>query len=190
MVEHLCVNYELCEHTTPANLLEIFERFCMTCGSWFTFGFGWDALEFRDTTSECSICFKLTGREMKFPTNCGHWFCVECCRLLLFFDEERFHIDPVPYGCSPCVHTPSCKSRPCCEEDDEIIAEWERTKALEFDKWVADENKAEDSMVAAYGSKKCPLCRVEYDRNIHGKLKEKTTTSSIYHYNGETVSQK
>ena len=60
--------------------------------------FGWNELEFRDTQNDCVVCMECTGREMKFPA-CNHYFCVECSKKILFWDETRYHLSPVPYGC-------------------------------------------------------------------------------------------
>jgi len=60
-------------------------------------------------------------------------------------DKQTFRefrdIDPVPYGCPPCIHylhnhnTISCTSRPCCEEDDVIMNDWKRTSPVQFELW-------------------------------------------------------
>ena len=52
----------------------------------FFVGFGWNELEFRDSENECPVCNETDNKQMKFPTNCGHWFCGRVslwCLLLL-----------------------------------------------------------------------------------------------------------
>jgi hypothetical protein len=161
-----CKNAELCRNTVVP---EICDDCCMTCGSWFKLGFGWNALEFRDTDKRCSVCMEQTGRELRFPA-CSHWFCVSCCRDILFWDETRYHLDPVPYGCPRCIHvtsdTPSCNSRPCCEEDDAVMEDWERASPSQHAQWNHDQMVSIETPHPnfSYGCKKCPLCRAEYKR--------------------------
>lgn len=100
----------------------------MDCGSWFKFGHGWDQLTFKDTTEPCAVCMESTGREVSFPTNCGHSFCIKCSRDLLFYDANRYSVCPVRFGCPPCMHKDikgtSCRNRPCCEEDEVVFDSW------------------------------------------------------------------
>ena len=44
-------------------------------------------LEFRDSEEDCAICMRNDIKQVKFPTNCGHWFCVTCSKhsFLLYF---------------------------------------------------------------------------------------------------------
>ena len=89
-----CHNFELCQNDKVTG---IGSDFCMTCGSWFKVcGFGWDKLIFIDSTDECVVCMNLCDRKLMFPTNCGHSFCVECSKNILFWDETRYHLSPVP----------------------------------------------------------------------------------------------
>lgn len=158
-----CPNHELCQHTKVPGMGS---PFCMTCGSWFKIGgFGWDKLQFRDTDNECTICCENRGREMKFPTNCGHWFCIPCSRDILFWDETRYHVNPVPYGCPPCAHSPSCQSRPCNESDDLIVESWEISDPDRFREWKNMEDHQIEHDIdddSCYASKTCPLCRCKY----------------------------
>jgi len=138
---------------------------CMGCGSWMKIGGKkWDVLEFRDTTSECSICFEATGREVKFPAeSCQHWYCIRCSRKLLLWDETRHHLNRVPFGCPPCPNrceNPT-RGRQCyCEEYDAIQENWERMRPEEFTAWNDAENNSMDCCEEeVYGSRKCPVCR-------------------------------
>ena len=179
MAKH-CENYELCGHE---KVPEMGSPFCMTCGSWFKVGgFGWDKLAFRDTQNVCVICMEFSGREIKFPA-CEHYFCVKCSKNILFWDETRYHLSPVPYGCPPCPN--GCenpiKGRQCdCienygenvgESDNEatsIVEKWRREHPEQYKEWNdAEHISIEDSMTStedAYASGKCPLCRSKYTR--------------------------
>jgi hypothetical protein len=164
-----CVNHELCEHQKVEG---IGSDFCMTCGSWFKVcGFGWDALTFVDATDECVICMETCERKLMFPTNCGHSFCIPCSRNILFFDESRYHLSPVPYGCPPCPN--GCinpiKGTQCgCEEYDAVKDAWASTNKKEHTKWIRDESKSfkkAEEEPTAFGNCTCPLCRKRYERN-------------------------
>ena len=171
-----CKNYELCESIlTPDNYEHCFGYLCMTCGDWFKVGgFGLNELEFRQSEEECVVCNEKTNTQLKFPTNCGHWFCISCSRNILFWDESRYHMSPVPFGCQPCPN--GCinpeKGRQCyCIEYDTIQDEWKQNDPDKYKEW----NDAESESIelsedlnpgSVFGSKKCPLCRKKYQRNM------------------------
>jgi hypothetical protein len=81
------------------------------------------------------------------------------------------HIDPVPYGCPPCIHylhnhnTISCRSRPCCEEDNVIMDDWKRTSPVQFELWNKHQQTSIKNSPDPYSSKKCPTCSSKYIRN-------------------------
>ena len=175
-----CKNYDLCHHTVSLEHYECFANYlCMTCGSWFKLGsFGWDELEFRNCpeNEECYVCFG-SEKQVKFPANCGHWFCCNCSRDILFWDETRYHLSPEPYGCLPCPN--GCinpiRGKQCyCYEyfgDDEnpgIIQIWKRDHPEQYEKYNDDENESielsETTHGSVFASKKCPLCRKEYEK--------------------------
>lgn len=171
-----CPNYELCQNFAVPG---IGSPFCMTCGSWFKVGgFGWNCLEFRNTEEACVVCFQHKGRELHFPTKCGHWFCISCCREILFWDETRYHIDPVEFGCPPCFHqndtTPSCKSRPCEESDDSIVESWKSSQPQEWSTWNTIENQSVDRGMydTSIASGKCPMCRKKYTRSNSAEARQ------------------
>ena len=163
-----CKNYELCKNTVPLDHYKYHGNyFCMTCGDWFKCGgFGWNELEFREKNEECVVCTEIKSIQLKFPTNCGHWFCVPCSRNILFWDERRYHLSPDPYGCPPCPNgcTNPVKGYQCdCEEYDEIKDKWEKEQPLKFNEWNEAENESiklsETDNGSVFGSRKCPLCR-------------------------------
>ncbi len=93
-----CPNFELCNTTGPKYYFLCHEGYCTGCH----ISFGNKTLEIRDTTESCVICFDTKGRELKFPAGCEHWFCIPCSRDMIFWDETRHTLSPVPYGCPPC----------------------------------------------------------------------------------------
>jgi hypothetical protein len=169
-----CKNYELCRTVLPPDHWEQCANYlCMTCGDWFKVGgFGWNELEFRESDEECSVCLEKSKKQLKFPTNCGHWFCISCSRNILFYDESRYHLSPVPYGCPLCPN--NCvnpiKGKQCyCEEYTEIQDKWEQDFPLEFKKWNDSEHfsmeQGETIPGSVFGSCICPLCKKKYIRN-------------------------
>ena len=176
-----CKNYDVCQGSVPLDHYEHFGNYlCMTCGSWFKIGgFGWDELEFRDCpeNEECAVCSE-SNIQVKFPANCGHWFCCECSRDILLWDETRYHLSPEPYGCPSCPN--GCENpirgRQCyCYEyfgDDEnpgVIQKWATEHPEEFEKYNDDESVSlelsETTPGSVFNSQKCPLCRKMYERN-------------------------
>lgn len=163
-----CKNYDLCENILPPTAYEEGTNYlCMTCG----YGFGWNTLEFRESEEVCVVCQETTNKQVKFPTNCGHWFCIPCSRNILFWDETRYHLSPVPYGCESCPNgcVNPIKGKQCyCEEYNEILNEWEQTQPDDYKKWCDAESKSiELSEIvegSVFGSQKCPLCRKKYVR--------------------------
>jgi hypothetical protein len=156
-----CKNYELCE--------SIFNEWWFDCkGCYLCINClidGWGELEFKYQEEECCVCNETVNVMMKFPTSCGHWFCCECSRNILFWDESRYHLDPVPYGCPPCPN--GClnpeKGKQCyCSEYDEIIDKWTEEFPEEFKTWKQNENYSINTEDPYFGNKKCPLCRTIY----------------------------
>ena len=169
-----CKNYELCKHTLPLEHYEHLANYlCMTCGDWFKVGgFGWNELEFKESDEECSVCFEKSKKQLKFPTNCGHWFCISCSRNILFWKEQRYHLSPEPYGCHPCPN--GCinpiKGEQCyCEEYTELQDKWEIENYEQWKKWNDAEHLSidlgETEQGSIFGSCKCPICRTKYIRN-------------------------
>ena len=168
-----CKNYELCQHILPPTAYEDGTNYlCMTCGDWFKRGgFGWNELEFRESEEECAVCMETSNIQLNFPANCGHSFCVSCSRNILFYDETRYHLSPIPYGCPSCPN--GCinpeKGKQCyCEEYDEIQEEWEQEQPDKYKEWNDAENisikLSETISGSVFGSAKCPLCRKKYER--------------------------
>ena len=165
-----CKNYKLCNSTCPLDCYITEGHYlCMTCMPGCGGGFGWNELEFRESDKECSVCFDKSKKQLKFPTNCGHWFCISCSRNILFSDEQKYHLSPDPYGCPPCPN--NCvnpiKGKQCsCEEYLEIQDKWEQDFPLEFKKWNDSEHlsieQGETILGSVFGSCTCPLCRKKY----------------------------
>ena len=131
--------------------------------------FQFGELEFRDG-QECAVCYS-DGPEMKFPTNCGHWFCVKCCRSILFWDETRYHLSPEPYGCPPCPNgcVNQVRGKQCyCEEYDNVQNKWEKDFPENWQRWNDDEHESiensHEDPGSVFTSKRCPMCRMIYDK--------------------------
>ena len=160
-----CKNYELCEHILSPDWWEYMATYiCPSCDM-----FGWKELEFKESDEECVVCNETENIQVKFPANCGHWFCVSCSRNILFWDETRYHLSPVPFGCPPCPN--ECinpiKGKQCyCEDYDEILERWEQENPQQYKEYNDSENLSielsENTAGSVFGSNKCPLCRIKY----------------------------
>ena len=176
-----CVNAAVCEHAWPEGFHEMNGNdTCMTCGPWFKFGgFGWGKLDIDDTPVTCAVCLD-TLPSVKLP-QCTHRLCFQCFRDIMFWDEARYHLSPVPFGCPPCPN--GCenpeKGHQCgCDEhydydfdisDSEnksVVAEWKRESPLQYEAWIdAEDDSIEMGTDDSFGSAVCPLCRAKYTRN-------------------------
>ena len=130
--------------------------------------FNWGTLEFREN-EECPVCLEHS-KQVKFPAKCGHWFCVTCSRNILFWDETRYHLSPVPYGCPPCPNgcvNPTRGKQCYCENYDEILERWEHEYPDNYNVWNEDERNSiglsETTQGSVFASQKCPLCRKKYE---------------------------
>ena len=153
-----CVNYIFCKGVSFADDL------CLLCGFVGEDNEAWGKLEFIETNEDCSVCYNK-GIQVKFPTNCGHSFCIKCSQNLLYYQDDNFDICPIAYGCPPCKHEKSCKKRPCSKEDELILDEWEEKDYNSFIAWNYDEFNYSNDDNDFYLSKKCPLCRKKYIKN-------------------------
>ena len=162
-----CKNYELCENILSKKYIKLHSsNLCITCGSIYDgYGFGLNDIEFRETIEECAICYNKT-KQVKFPTNCGHWFCIQCTQNILFFDITRYHLSPVIFGCEVCPN--GCKNpdqgKQCyCDEYNKIKDDWGIKYPLQFNEWINAEHAlikfSEPINDGAFGSGICPLCR-------------------------------
>lgn len=153
-----CKNYKLCNNASDYH----FKYICMSCDI-----FGWGQLEFKNS-QECIICYNHNIL-VKFPTNCGHYFCTKCTRDILYWDEQRYHLNPVNFGCLPCPNScvnPSRGKQCGCDEYYNTIDKWEE----EFPEQYNEYNNAEIESIdigepsgSYYTSKTCPLCRSKYN---------------------------
>ena len=137
-------------------------------------------LKFRDCPEgeECAVCYG-TGRQAKFTAEgCVHWFCIDCARLLMYWDEDRYHLDPRAFGCPPCPN--GCdnpvRGKQCgCEEYESVISEWEHSeptqpflgnandmKRVEFCQWNQREHESievGEPSASSFGKQMCPMCK-------------------------------
>jgi hypothetical protein len=157
-----CKNYELCKTVLP--------RWWFDCkGSYLCINcliFGWGELEFKYQEEECCVCNETVNIMLKFPTSCGHWFCCECSRNILLWDETRYHLSQVPYGCPPCPNgclNPEKGTQCNCIKHDEIKDVWEKEFPQEFERWNEDDDFSINNTVDYhFANRKCPLCRSIY----------------------------
>lgn len=156
-----CKNHPFCKQKMPQWKFDE-SNLCSTCSTIFD-----DVLEFKtDKDYECPVCYTHDNHLfMKFPT-CSHCFCVRCMRVIILFDETRYHLSPVPYGCPPCPN--ECenpiKGRQCfCEEYNDLIDLWEEMFPESYNRWRDDEDESIlEANDPVYGSKKCPVCRTTF----------------------------
>ena len=167
-----CPNFELCNTTAPDWYLGFWEGYCMSC----YISFGPKTLEFRDTPELCVICLDTKRRELKFPADCGHWFCISCSINIIFWEPTKYCLSPVPYGCPPCPN--GCKNPlrgvQCncvefynntatffCDFDKGpgVIQKWDRKHPDQYQKWIDKESISFKIPIGAYANRTCPLCR-------------------------------
>jgi len=165
MSNRQCVNYKFCKGIA---FPELDEPLCLLCGEWYEYGEGWGKLEFTDTPQECSVCYTV-DIQMKFPTDCNHYFCIYCCRTLLYYQDDIYNICPIKYGCPPCKHyvkdsVKSCINRPCCDDDENILINWEENDYESFMDWNYNEFNYINEENEYFVTKKCPLCRKIYEK--------------------------
>lgn len=161
-----CKNYELCEAVLPNWWFDCKSNYlCINCDM-----FGWNELEFKESEEECVVCYETLNKQVKFPANCGHWVCVSCSRNILFWDETRYHLSPVPFGCQSCPNecVNPVKGRQCyCENYYEIIEEWKQENPSQFEEYndaeILSVELSETTAGSIFYSKKCPLCRKKYE---------------------------
>lgn len=167
-----CKNYKLCE----SMLSDEWYIYITTCiyPSYNIFGsndleFGENTEEFDENTEDCDICFESNNKYVKVSTSCNHRICVGCSQNMLVWDETKYRLSPVPYGCPPCPN--KCfnpiKGEQCyCTEYDEILDRWKKEYPDEYKEYNDDEKTSielsETTNGVVYGSYKCPLCIKKY----------------------------
>lgn len=163
-----CINHRLCGAVLMPQHFEHYHNYlCRNCDM-----FAWGPLEFEEGQFECSVCLQDVDCQMKFPA-CSHKFCVDCSKTILYYDETRFQLSPVPYGCPPCPNgcTNPIRGRQCyCEEYDAVQEAWEQTNPVEYHLWNELEHASidiGDPPGSVYASKTCPVCRSVWDVTYH-----------------------
>jgi hypothetical protein len=126
-----CKNYKLCKRVlSPERLAFIGTRICCSCSV-----FGWNELEFTQSSEKCMVCNETGHDQVKFSAYGSNWFCVSCSRNILFWDQSRYYLSPVPFGCPPCPN--KCinpeKGKQCdCEKYDEILKRWKNEHPRQY----------------------------------------------------------
>ena len=132
--EFQCKNYELCETNTNSH-----NSLCKSCMNW-----GEISVISKKSRQHCYMCNEMVNKKMLFPNNCGHEYCIDCMRYMLFCDETSlFNISPEPFGCPPCPNgcrNPSEGNQCLCSSYDQVIEDW----------WNENKEKAEEFTYACY----------------------------------------
>jgi hypothetical protein len=156
-----CVNALVCGSEWEGEGPRPGEDTCMTCGPWFKMnGFGFGKLDIDETPIECPICTE-TEPSVRFP-QCTHRVCPGCFRDIMFWDETRHHLDPLPYGCPPCPNgceNPPRGSQCYCDEYDSVKDQWKKDFPVQFQKYNDDENESIETPIdnPTLASKKVPF---------------------------------
>lgn len=155
-----CPNFEVCKKLAPKWYLDDRNGLCQICLDQFG-----SKLKVVSNTLfvDCGVCYETPVYLVEFPAECHHFFCGDCVAKLVFFDESRYHLSPVPYGCPKCPNDCNnpIRGRQCgCHEYDVVIEEWMDTFPSEGLRWQnAEFDSIENFEDMSYGTKKCPLCR-------------------------------
>lgn len=162
-----CLNHVFCENDFPGWVVPLYEGSCMNCSGILGNGVQVETRPIQ-TDESCVVCTADSPDTvmMKFPATegCTHWYCLSCCRDLILWREQRYHLDPRSFGCPPCpngCNNPSVGMQCYCEEYEAVQAQWE----LAFPKqWVLWSTREHESIEAdrpgeAYGKKTCPQCK-------------------------------
>lgn len=174
-----CPNFVVCQRRGPKWYFDLNYGLCQTCMDQFGRRLNvrgqededekqeedekGDAKEEENEEEVCPVCYIPTLEWVEFPVDCGHFFCGKCIADLYFFDETRYHLSPVPYGCEECPN--GCENptrgRQCeCAEYEVVISEWMSENPSAGMRWQNAELDSIDNYDdMAYASKKCPLCR-------------------------------
>jgi hypothetical protein len=139
----------------------------MTCSGILGNGVQVETRPIQTPDESCVVCMADSPDTvmMKFPAEgCTHWYCLSCCRDLIFWQEQRYHLDPRPFGCPPCpngCNNPRVGKQCYCEEYDAVQEQWELDFPEQFRRW----NRKEDESIFAdhpeevYGKRTCPQCK-------------------------------
>lgn len=94
----------------------------------------------------CAVCFAEDGPRVEFPTQCGHAFCIDCTRKLVFATHDEF-VSPAEFG------------GPASPENEILIREWAKERPEDHARWVERSvGTWRDSVCSV--SRTCPLCRM------------------------------
>jgi hypothetical protein len=167
-----CVNSVVCQGRTSRPS----EDTCCVCGPWFhrDGGLGFGALDIqRRCGQQCPICAQQAEHFARLP-QCAHQVCAECFRDIMFWREERTHLNPVDFGCHPCPNACSNPSRgwQCyCPDYEPVLAAWELAAPQQFLQWREAERHSAAMPLpgTTYGNRSCPFCRTKYDRRKHAQ---------------------
>lgn len=174
-----CPNFVVCQRRGPKWYFDLYHGLCQICMDQFGCRLNIRVQNENKVDNEskveneskvdgedgdvCPVCYTPTVEWVEFPVDCGHFFCGRCIADLYFFDETRYHLSPVAYGCEECPN--GCENptrgRQCeCAEYEVVIGEWMSDNPGAGMRWQNAELDSIDNYEdMAYASKKCPLCR-------------------------------
>jgi hypothetical protein len=163
-----CKYFEYCGKTMRSMVHIVKKGVCVDCDR-LMHKLQISEINIRDTDQKCSVCYENKGREMEFPVLCGHWFCVECTKLLIERDDSMQRLNPIYYGCDPCPRgciNPAKGKQCCCPEKLDVMEVWMREDPRGYLDWCKDEKfwRKHGMRIDAYdgfafGTRKCPICR-------------------------------
>ena len=134
-----CPNARLCGvHHIPAVYLDIHRGTCGNCAA--SFG---RPLAFVERESDCAICLQATPVQVEHPAKCGHHFCVDCTRTMIWPSGAEA-VSPGDYGWDGNL------------SDEEQWSQWLQTQAGR--RYESECDRAEEAKERRR-DKKCPLCR-------------------------------
>lgn len=134
-----CPNALLCGvFHIPEAYLQIHRGTCGNCAA--SFG---RALVFVETRSNCVICLERKTTHVEHPAGCGHRFCVDCIRTMIW-PPGADSVNPCDYGWNG---TP---------DDEAQWSQWLQT--CNGRRYESECDRAEEAR-ERHSDDRCPLCR-------------------------------
>lgn len=164
-----CLNFEFCQMELLDNDDTVIldkdisydNKFCEFCNI-----AKWDYIDCNET---CYICKKEMKTKIKFPTNCGHSFCLKCMKEIFIYDENRYVLNPIYYGGPACpmgCNNPKRGYQCSCDEFWNLFDEWIDSESNESKQYADDDltSKCIGELEANHiYTKMCPICKSIYD---------------------------
>ena len=160
-----CCNFDFCGFIGPKwKYLYCYNGSCLECYKSFGPGVKLQMKKTDGDDSECPICYSENTKMVKFPAkDCINWFCIDCCKTMIWRDPSRYHLNPILFGCPPCPN--QCenpeKGKQCdCTEYEALKKEWKTIDHEGYHEWQQKEQYSIKNTPDSYfGEGKCALCR-------------------------------